>query len=48
MTKSEEVFVARYTRAALIVLAVVVGLLLTMHAVAPRWMASVAHHVHGR
>ena len=39
---------SRYTRAALIVLAVVVGLLLTMHAVAPRWMASLAHHIHGQ
>ena len=48
MTWPKEVFVSRYTRAALIVLALVVGLLLTMHVVAPRWMASLAHTIHGR
>ena len=37
-----------YLRAVLIVLAIVVGTLLTLHVVAPSWMASVAHHIHGR
>jgi hypothetical protein len=40
--------VSGYLRAVLIVLAIVVGGLLTLHAVAPSWMASVAHHIHGR
>ncbi len=39
---------SRYTRAALIVLAVVLGLLLTMHVVSPHWMASLAHTIHGQ
>ena len=39
---------SRYARAALIVLSIVVGLLLTLHVVAPRWMSSLAHHIHGR
>ena len=38
---------SRYARAALIVLSIVVGLLLTLHVVAPSWMASLAHHIHG-
>jgi hypothetical protein len=40
--------VSRYARAALIVLSVVVVMLLAMHVVAPRWMASLAHTIHGR
>ncbi len=39
---------SRYARAALIVLSIVVGLLLTLHVVVPHWMASLAHHIHGR
>ena len=39
---------SRYTRAVLIVLAVVVGSLLTLHLAAPRWMSSLAHTIHGR
>ena len=37
---------SRLTRGALIALAVVLGLLVVLHVVAPRWMASVAHHIH--
>ena len=40
--------VPKFARTALITLAVVVGLLVVMHVVAPSWMASVAHHIHGR
>jgi hypothetical protein len=39
---------SRYLRAALIALALVLGSLVLLHAVAPRWMASVAHHIHSR
>jgi hypothetical protein len=40
--------VSRYSRAALVVFAVVVGVLLMLHAVSPQWMASVSHAIHGR
>ena len=39
---------SRYARAALITVAVVLGLLVLLHVVAPSWMAVVAHHIHSR
>ncbi|MEO5822206.1 MAG: hypothetical protein ABIT71_17005 [Vicinamibacteraceae bacterium] len=39
---------SRYLRAVLIVLAVVVGSLLTLHLAAPQWVNSLAHTIHGR
>ena len=39
---------SRYARAALFTLLVVVVMLLTLHVVAPGWMASLAHHIHGQ
>ena len=39
---------SRTSRAALIVFAVVIGVLVLFHLVAPDFMASVAHHIHSR
>ena len=39
---------SRYARAALVVVAVVLGVLVLLHVVTPQWMASVAHSIHGR
>jgi hypothetical protein len=40
--------VSRYSRAALVVFAVVLGVLVLLHVVSPHWMASVSHAIHGR
>jgi hypothetical protein len=40
--------VSRYSRAALIVFALVIGVMVLFHVVAPQWMASLAHTIHGR
>ena len=39
---------SRYRRAALVVLVAVLGSLALLHVVAPRWIASLAHHIHSR
>lgn len=39
---------SRYTRAALVVFAVVLGVLVLFHVVAPSWMASLGQAIHGR
>ena len=39
---------SRYSRAALIVIVLVLGSLALLHVVAPAWIASVAHHIHSR
>jgi hypothetical protein len=39
---------SRVTRAALTALAVVLGVLVLLHVVAPSWMSAVAHHIHSR
>lgn len=39
---------SRYSRAALTVLALVVGLMAVFHVFAPQWIASLAHTIHGR
>ena len=39
---------SRTSRAALIVFAAVIGVLVLLHVVAPDFMSAVAHHIHGR
>ena len=39
---------SRYARAALVVFAVVIGVLLLFHFAAPGWMASLGQAIHGR
>ncbi len=39
---------SRYARASLIVLAAVLIVLAVLHVVAPTWMASLSHAIHGR
>lgn len=39
---------SRYLRAALVVFALVLGVLALLHVVSPQWMSSVSHAIHGR
>jgi hypothetical protein len=40
--------VSRLSRAALIVVAAVLGILVLLHLTSPHWMPSLAHAIHGR
>jgi hypothetical protein len=40
--------VSRYSRAALVVFALVVGVMVLFHFVAPQWMAALGQAIHGR
>jgi hypothetical protein len=40
--------VSRYLRAALVIFALVIGLMVLFHVVAPQWMSSLSHTIHGR
>jgi hypothetical protein len=39
---------SRYSRAALVVFVLVLGVLVLLHVVAPRWIASMGQAIHGR
>ena len=39
---------SRYSRAALVVFAIVLGIFALLHLASPQWLASVSHAIHGR
>jgi hypothetical protein len=39
---------SRTLRTALVAFAVVIGILVLLHVVAPSWMSALAHHIHSR